>query len=71
MRKEKAMYGRWWAYYMQARLRHVAPSQPSWNTQRRTEVTFDHTDDLWIFLRLALVLAVFFAGLACILWVAS
>jgi len=35
------------------------------------EVTLDHTDDLWIFLRLALVLAVFFAGLACILWVAS
>jgi hypothetical protein len=67
-----AMYGRWWAYYMQARMRHVAPSHPSLNAQqRRTEVMFDHTDDLWIFLRLALVLAVFFAGLACVLRVAG
>lgn len=57
---------------MQARMRHVAPSHPSLNAQqRRTEVMFDHTDDLWIFLRLALVLAVFFAGLACILRVAG
>lgn len=65
------MYGRWWAYYIQARARHVAPSHPAWNTQRRSEAAFDHADDLWIFLRLALVLAIFFAGLACILWVAS
>lgn len=65
------MYGRWWAYYMQARVRHVDQSHPSWNASRKHEVTFDLGDDLWIFLRLALVLAVFFAGLACILWVAS
>ena len=65
------MYGRWWAYYMQARMRHVAQSHPFGNARRRAEATFDHADDLWIFLRLALVLAVFFAGLACILWVAS
>ena len=65
------MYGRWWAYYMQARMRHVTEAQPSRNTQRGTGVAFDHTDDLWIFVRLALVLAVFSAGVACILWVAS
>ena len=56
---------------MQARMRHVAQSHPFGNARRRAEATFDHADDLWIFLRLALVLAVFFAGLACILWVAS
>jgi hypothetical protein len=64
------MYGRWWVYYMQARMRH-ASSQPAWNAQRRKEVAFDLGDDLWIFLRLALVLAIFFAGLACILWIAN
>ncbi|XAZ25469.1 hypothetical protein LVY75_20245 [Sinorhizobium sp. B11] len=65
------MYGRWWAYYMQARMRDVTLSHPSRNTQNRTGVAFDHADDLWIFVRLALVLAVFFAGVACILWVAN
>ncbi len=65
------MHGRWWAYYMQARMRDVAAPHPSWNAQQRTEVAFNLSDDLWIFLRLALVLSVFFAGLACILWVAN
>lgn len=65
------MYGRWWAYHLQARERQVAQSHPSWKTRQTNEVAFNRTDDLWILVRLALVLAVFFAGLACILWVAS
>jgi hypothetical protein len=70
-RKEKAMYGRWWAYYLQARMRNVSQSHPSSGARHRSEAAFDHADDLWIFLRLALVLAVFLAGLAGILWVAG
>ncbi len=64
------MYGRWWAYYVAAQSRQGAQAQSSWNVENH-EVAFDRTDDLWIFVRLALVLAAFSAGLACILWVAS
>lgn len=64
------MYGRWWLYYVAAQSRQTAQAQSSGNTDKH-EVAFDRADDFWIFVRLALVLAVFFAGLACILWVAS
>jgi len=64
------MYGSWWAYDIRARLRQ-AQSQPSCGTTQSSEVAFARPGDLWIFIRLTAVLAVFFAGLACILWVAS
>jgi len=64
------MYGRWWLYYVAAQSRQAAQTQSSWNPEKH-EVAFDRAGDFWIFIRLALVLAVFFAGLACILWVAS
>lgn len=64
------MYGRWWLYYVVVQSRQAAQAQSSGHTDKH-EVAFDRADDCWIFARLALVLAVFFAGLACILWVAS
>jgi len=57
------MYGRWWTYY-------AAAQSPCWIAEKH-EVAFDSVDDLWIFVRLALVLAAFSAGLACILWIAG
>jgi hypothetical protein len=65
------MYGRGWAYYAAMHSRQQAQSQPSRNTLEKHDVAFDRADDVWIFVRLALVLAAFFAGLACILWIAN
>ncbi|MBW9114505.1 hypothetical protein JNB88_12705 [Rhizobium cauense] len=64
------MYGRWWAYHVAAQSRQASQSPSSWNAEQH-KVAFDRADDLWIFLRLALVLAAFLAGLAGILWLAN
>jgi hypothetical protein len=64
------MYGHWWSYHAAARSRQAAQFQRSWSADNR-DVAFDRADDLWIFIRLGLVLAAFSAGVAGILWIAS
>jgi len=61
--EDQAMYRRLWTYYPAAQSRHVAQPQPqpSWTAQKH-EVAFDRADDLWIFSRLASVLAAFSEG---------
>jgi hypothetical protein len=63
-----SVYGRYGIYYAEPNSRQ---SQQGSTTPDEISTASDRSDDLWIFLRLALVMAVFCAGLACILWAAS
>jgi hypothetical protein len=62
------MYGRYGISYAEANSRQ---SKQGSAISEEINVASERSDDLWIFLRLAIVLAVFSAGLGCILWAAS
>lgn len=67
------MYGRYGIYYGTPHARQTQQAGASRQNDeiKRSDVAFQYSDDLWIFLRLVGVMAVFCAALACIVWVAS
>jgi hypothetical protein len=62
------MYGRYGMYYAKPNSRQPQQARA---TPEEINGASDRSDDPWIFLRLAMITAVFCAGLACILWAAS
>lgn len=68
------MYGRGWAYHIATRLRTVrgsSGSNRSWTDLAKQDDVLGRLPGLWIFARLTLVLATFFAGASCLSWIAS
>lgn len=66
------MYGRYGIYYGTPHARQTPQVGARKNDEiKASDIAFHHSDDLWIFLRLAGVMAVFCAALACILWIAN
>ena len=65
------MRGRWWASHMQTRSRYAVQSHLSSNDPQTHDAAFDRRDRLRILILLSIVSAVFFGGLAFLMWVAS
>jgi hypothetical protein len=65
------MHGQWLSSYLMVRSHQTTQFRPSLYSLKENDVGFDRTDDLRIFARLALVVALFSAALACIVWIAS